>query len=158
MKYISISNLIASSLTFAILYYYVFIYYYCMISDFKQIYICLLSLTKLQAVKMTAGSTFYLEHYLDSLEELPNDLKSNFNNMHDLDKRFFTSIIQLLVAFGVSKNINNHNFRKWENNIWKIFGISLFSLDNVNIQIFFFKHLFSLIGKSTKNLPKAWCE
>jgi len=36
---------------------------------------------------MTAGSTFYLEHYLDSLEELPNDLKSNFNNMHDLDKR-----------------------------------------------------------------------
>jgi hypothetical protein len=60
---------------------------------------------------MTAGSTFYLEHYLDSLEELPNDLKSNFNNMHDLDKRFFTLIIKLLVAFGVSKKINNHNFR-----------------------------------------------
>jgi len=36
---------------------------------------------------MSAGSTFYLEHYLDSLEELPNDLKSNFNSMHDLDKR-----------------------------------------------------------------------
>jgi len=36
---------------------------------------------------MSGGSTFYLEHYLDSLEELPNDLKSNFNNMHDLDKR-----------------------------------------------------------------------
>ena len=154
MKYISISNLIASSLTFAILYYYVFIYYYCMISDFKQIYICLLSLTKLQAVKMTAGSTFYLEHYLDSLEELPNDLKSNFNNMHDLDKRFFTLIIQLLVAFGVSKKFK---IRKWEKNIWKVFGISLISLDNVNIQMFS-KHLFSLIGKSIINLKKAWCE
>eukprot|EP00088_Acartia_fossae_P004088 TRINITY_DN11747_c0_g4_i2.p1 TRINITY_DN11747_c0_g4~~TRINITY_DN11747_c0_g4_i2.p1 ORF type:complete len:243 (+),score=81.11 TRINITY_DN11747_c0_g4_i2:79-807(+) len=34
-----------------------------------------------------SGSTFYLEQYLDSLEDLPNDLKSNFNRMHDLDKR-----------------------------------------------------------------------
>jgi len=34
-----------------------------------------------------AGSTFYLEQYLDSLEDLPNDLKGNFNKMHELDKR-----------------------------------------------------------------------
>ena len=36
---------------------------------------------------MTA-STFYLEHYLDSLEDLPADLKNNFSRMHDLDKRY----------------------------------------------------------------------
>jgi len=35
-----------------------------------------------------AGSTFYLEQYLDSLEDLPTELKSNFNKMHDLDKRY----------------------------------------------------------------------
>jgi len=34
-----------------------------------------------------SGSTFYLEQYLDSLEDLPNDLKGNFNKMHELDKR-----------------------------------------------------------------------
>jgi len=34
-----------------------------------------------------SGSTFYLEHYLDSLEDLPTDLKGNFDKMHDLDKR-----------------------------------------------------------------------
>lgn len=46
MKYISISNLIASSLTFAILYYYVFIYYYCMISDLnKYTFACLVYLS-----------------------------------------------------------------------------------------------------------------
>jgi hypothetical protein len=35
-----------------------------------------------------AASTFYLEHYLDSLEDLPVDLKNNFSRMHDLDKRY----------------------------------------------------------------------
>jgi len=34
-----------------------------------------------------SGSTFYLEQYLDSLEDLPTDLKGNFDKMHDLDKR-----------------------------------------------------------------------
>ena len=28
---------------------------------------------------MSGGSTFYLEQYLDSLEDLPNQLKSNFS-------------------------------------------------------------------------------
>ena len=31
------------------------------------------------------NTTFYLEHYLDSLETLPSELKKNFNKMHDLD-------------------------------------------------------------------------
>lgn len=35
-------------------------------------------------LKMT-NTTFYLEHYLDSLETLPSELKKNFNKMHDLD-------------------------------------------------------------------------
>jgi hypothetical protein len=37
---------------------------------------------------MTASTTFYLEHYLDSLEDLPAELKTNFSRMHDLDKRY----------------------------------------------------------------------
>ena len=32
-------------------------------------------------------STLYLEHYLDSLESLPADLRRNFNLMHELDKK-----------------------------------------------------------------------
>ena len=31
------------------------------------------------------STTSYLEQYLDSLENLPTELKKNFNNMHDLD-------------------------------------------------------------------------
>ena len=31
------------------------------------------------------STTSYLEQYLDSLENLPSELKKNFNNMHDLD-------------------------------------------------------------------------
>ena len=34
---------------------------------------------------MTTSTTSYLEQYLDSLENLPSELKKNFNNMHDLD-------------------------------------------------------------------------
>ena len=40
------------------------------------------------AERKMAASTFYLEHYLDSLEDLPVDLKNNFSRMHDLDKRY----------------------------------------------------------------------
>ena len=31
----------------------------------------------------SASSTFYLEQYLDSLENLPSELKKNFNKMQD---------------------------------------------------------------------------
>lgn len=43
---------------------------------------------------MTA-STFYLEHYLDSLEDLPTELKNNFSRMHDLDKRNRDIMVQI---------------------------------------------------------------
>ena len=33
------------------------------------------------------STTSYLEQYLDSLENLPSELKKNFNNMHELDSR-----------------------------------------------------------------------
>ncbi|TRY69549.1 hypothetical protein TCAL_07622 [Tigriopus californicus] len=33
------------------------------------------------------SSTLYLEHYLDSLESLPGDLRRNFTLMHDLDRK-----------------------------------------------------------------------
>lgn len=32
-------------------------------------------------------STLYLEHYLDSLESLPSELRRNFTLMHELDKK-----------------------------------------------------------------------
>ncbi|XP_060519905.1 inhibitor of growth protein 5 [Cylas formicarius] len=41
-------------------------------------------------------SALYLEHYLDSLEHLPNELQRNFNLMSELDKR----------AQGLMKNID----------------------------------------------------
>ena len=34
---------------------------------------------------MATTTSGYLEQYLDSLENLPTELKKNFNNMHDLD-------------------------------------------------------------------------
>lgn len=40
-------------------------------------------------------STFYLEHYLDSLEDLPAELKNNFSRMHDLDKRNREIMVQI---------------------------------------------------------------
>ena len=40
-----------------------------------------------RTLKMTSGTTSYLEQYLDSLENLPSELKKNFNKMHDLDTR-----------------------------------------------------------------------
>jgi len=33
------------------------------------------------------NSSYYLEHYLDSLDTLPEELKKNFNKMHDLDSK-----------------------------------------------------------------------
>ena len=36
---------------------------------------------------MSTNTTVYLEQYLDSLENLPTELKKNFNKMHDLDTR-----------------------------------------------------------------------
>jgi len=35
----------------------------------------------------STSSTFYLEQYLDSLENLPSELKKNFNKMQDLDTK-----------------------------------------------------------------------
>ena len=35
--------------------------------------------------KMAGTNTLYLEHYLDSLESLPRELRRNFTLMHDLD-------------------------------------------------------------------------
>jgi len=42
-----------------------------------------------------SGSTFYLEQYLDSLEDLPTQLKSNFSRMHELDKRNRETMVQI---------------------------------------------------------------
>jgi len=44
---------------------------------------------------MSGGSTFYLEQYLDSLEDLPNQLKSNFSKMHELDKKNRDTMVQI---------------------------------------------------------------
>jgi hypothetical protein len=54
-----------------------------------------------------AASTFYLEHYLDSLEDLPVDLKNNFSRMHDLDKRY-----QYLVP-SIQLRYLNFDFGSW---------------------------------------------
>ena len=32
-------------------------------------------------------TSFYLEHYLDSLESLPGELRRNFTLMHDMDDK-----------------------------------------------------------------------
>ena len=40
-----------------------------------------------RTLKMTSSTTSYLEQYLDSLENLPSELKKNFNKMHDLDTK-----------------------------------------------------------------------
>ena len=36
---------------------------------------------------MATTTSGYLEQYLDSLENLPSELKKNFNRMHDLDTK-----------------------------------------------------------------------
>ena len=36
---------------------------------------------------MSTSTTVYLEQYLDSLENLPVELKRSFNKMHDLDTK-----------------------------------------------------------------------
>ena len=36
---------------------------------------------------MATTTSGYLEQYLDSLENLPSELKRNFNRMHDLDTK-----------------------------------------------------------------------
>ena len=36
---------------------------------------------------MAGTTSVYLEQYLDSLENLPSELKKNFNRMHDLDTK-----------------------------------------------------------------------
>ena len=40
----------------------------------------------------------YLEHYLDSLESLPADLRRNFQLMHDLVKNLFYIFTTLNIA------------------------------------------------------------
>ena len=32
-------------------------------------------------------TSFYLEHYLDSLDSLPGELRRNFTLMHDMDEK-----------------------------------------------------------------------
>lgn len=43
---------------------------------------------------MTSGS-LYLEHYLHSLEDLPEELRKNFENMADLDKQNKTIMVDI---------------------------------------------------------------
>lgn len=40
-----------------------------------------------KTAKMAGTTSVYLEQYLDSLENLPSELKKNFNRMHDLDTK-----------------------------------------------------------------------
>jgi len=41
------------------------------------------------------NSQFYLEHYLDSLETLPGELKRNFEKMHEMDVRNKDIMVQI---------------------------------------------------------------
>merc|ERR1712080_691710 len=54
----------------------------------------LLVLNTIQTLRMT-NSQFYLEHYLDSLETLPGELKRNFTKMQDMDRRNKDIMIQI---------------------------------------------------------------
>jgi len=49
---------------------------------------------EISILKMS-GSSFYLEQYLDSLEDLPTELKTNFSKMNDLDKRNRDIMVQI---------------------------------------------------------------
>jgi len=42
-----------------------------------------------------SNSSYYLEHYLDSLETLPSELKKNFNKMNDLDTRNKDTLVDI---------------------------------------------------------------
>ena len=37
--------------------------------------------------KLKMTTSFYLEHYLDSLDSLPGELRRNFTLMHDMDDK-----------------------------------------------------------------------
>ena len=41
------------------------------------------------------SGTLYLEHYLDSLEDLPSQLRQNFTDMHDLDVKNRDTMIDI---------------------------------------------------------------
>lgn len=44
------------------------------------------------------NTTSYLEQYLDSLENLPTELKKNFTNMHELDSRNKDILVEIDTA------------------------------------------------------------
>ena len=44
------------------------------------------------------STTSYLEQYLDSLENLPTELKKNFTNMHELDSRNKDILVEIDTA------------------------------------------------------------
>ena len=44
------------------------------------------------------STTSYLEQYLDSLENLPSELKKNFTNMHELDARNKDILVEIDTA------------------------------------------------------------
>ena len=50
-----------------------------------------------QHFSMTS-TTSYLEQYLDSLENLPTELKKNFTNMHELDSRNKDILVEIDTA------------------------------------------------------------
>ena len=54
------------------------------------------------------ASTFYLEHYVDSLDPLPAELRRNFNLMFDLDKKNKATLKE--VGFSSTPK---HKLEKW---------------------------------------------